>query len=84
MRTPIGQISLTDEQTRTMRETIQEFFLEERDEELGIVASQSILDFFMERLAPAVYNRALTDAEQWYRRMQQDMESDFGMLFKEK
>lgn len=83
MRTPIGKIVLTDDQTRAMREAIQEYFLEELDEELGIVASQRILEFFMERLAPAVYNRALMDAEQWYRRTQQDMESDFGMLFKE-
>jgi len=31
-----------------------------------------------------VYNRALDDARKWYREQQDNMDSDFFMLYKEK
>lgn len=39
------------------------FFHTERGEEIGVVAAEEVLDFFIEKIGPAVYNRALEDAK---------------------
>ena len=41
---------------------IKKYFLEERDEDLGDLASDIVLDFFMEKLAPEIYNQGIQDA----------------------
>ncbi|GIN88059.1 hypothetical protein J6TS2_44450 [Heyndrickxia sporothermodurans] len=42
---------------------IQEFFLQERDEEITEFAAERIFDFFKESLAPHFYNAAIKDAK---------------------
>ena len=41
---------------------IQQFFLEERDEEIGVLSASIILDFFIEKLGSTFYNLGLHDA----------------------
>lgn len=77
------QIRLTDEQIREMRIRIADWFEEERGETLGMIAQQDILDFFMDSLAPAIYNKALKDAEHWYKNIQDNMEADYYLLFRD-
>lgn len=36
----------------------------ERGEEIGLIASENILEFFNASLAPLVYNRAIRDVKQ--------------------
>ena len=38
------------------------YFHTERGEKIGQVAAEEVLDFFLEHIAPAVYNHALDDA----------------------
>ncbi|WP_409193629.1 DUF2164 family protein [Clostridium perfringens] len=38
------------------------YFYEERDEELGDLASNMILDFFMDKLAVEFYNQGIEDS----------------------
>lgn len=44
---------------------IKTYFLKERDEELGDLASSLILDFFMKELASEFYNQGIQDAHQY-------------------
>lgn len=76
-------VNLTEEQKKAIMEQIHSFYLEEYDEDLGIIKQQRILDLFVEELAPIVYNKALDDAMLWYKRQQENLEADFYSLYKE-
>lgn len=76
-------ITLSDDEKKQMLEDIKYYFATERDEDLGIIASESILDFFMETLGKCIYNKALDDAKLWYSRRMEDVEADFYTLYKQ-
>ena len=75
-------IHLTDEQKKRMMEDIAYFFESEYDEQIGIIKQMRLLEFFTEELAPVIYNKALDDMMVWYKRQQDNMESDFYALYK--
>lgn len=54
---------LTKEQQQDMITDIQEFFLEERDEEITEFAAERVLEFVKESLAPHFYNAAVNDVK---------------------
>jgi uncharacterized protein (DUF2164 family) len=56
------KIALTKEQRAEMISAIKYYFLKERDEDLGDLASGFILDFIIERLAPEFYNQGVYDS----------------------
>lgn len=75
-------ITLTDEQKKALKEEIHAYYLDERDEDIGILLQEGLLDLFMERLAPIVYNKALDDAKYWFSRRLDDVEADYYELYK--
>ena len=75
-------IHLTDEQRRNMMKEIESFWLDEFDEKTGLIKQQAIFDFFMEKFAPGIYNRALDDAKTWFKRGMESMEDDYYSLYK--
>lgn len=72
----------TPEQKKRMQEEIIYFFKEERDENLGIIGSETILDFFVDMLGETIYNKALDDVKLWLNRNMENMESDYYALYK--
>lgn len=40
---------------------IVDYFTAERDEELGVIAAEEILDFFLQTIGGDIYNKALDD-----------------------
>lgn len=76
-------IELTPELKKQLLEEIVYYFETERDEKLGVIASESVLDFFMDNLGCFIYNKALDDAKQWYGKRMEDVEADFYTLYKE-
>lgn len=76
-------VKLTEEQKKQLMEEIHVFFHSEYGEEMGIIKQSSVLDLFLEQLAPIVYNKALDDAMLWYKRQQDNLETDFYSLYKE-
>ena len=74
--------TLTPEQKAQMLEEIKYYFSTERDMDLGIIASESILEFFMDNLGNSIYNKALDDSKVWYSRRMEDVEADFYTLYK--
>ncbi len=82
MRQNINKIHLFDNQKKEMMGIIESFYMDIRGEEVGIIGQQQILDLFMEHLAPIVYNKALDDAQKWYKQMQDNMDSDYFSLYK--
>lgn len=75
-------IKLTEEQRKALKEEIHAYYLDEREEDIGILLQEGLLDLFLEQLAPMIYNKALDDAKYWYSRRMEDVEGDFYELYK--
>lgn len=54
---------------------IQNYFLNERDEEIGSLQGLLLLDFFLENIGTIVYNKALEDAKSYVEDKLQDIYS---------
>lgn len=82
-RDSLNGIMLSDDEKRALREEIVAFYLDERDEEIGMIEQEQVMELFLEHLAPIVYNNALDDAKRWFGRQMENVESDYYMLYKE-
>ncbi|GIO57201.1 hypothetical protein J21TS7_55190 [Paenibacillus cineris] len=59
---------------------IQQFFEHERGEAIGELAADGVLDFFMTRIAPHVYNQALSDCRHVVSQRMISLEDDIYAL----
>lgn len=58
--------NISRDEKEKMKEEIKKFFYEERDEDLGDLASEIVLDFFIEKLAKDFYNLGVNDAKSYF------------------
>jgi len=58
-------IRLHDETRERAIASIKTYFEERFEEEIGDLQAQMLLDFFLEELAPSIYNRAVADAQKF-------------------
>lgn len=56
------QFELTKEKREELNDEIKNYFYEERDEELGDLGVNMILEFFMDKLAIEFYNKGIYDS----------------------
>lgn len=70
------KIELSKEKREKMISDIKNYFLNERDEDIGDLAARLILDFFMEKLALEVYNQGVYDS---YKYMSDKIEDLLGI-----
>jgi uncharacterized protein (DUF2164 family) len=73
-----AQVELTKEARARAIASIQRYFEENLDGSIGNLPAGNLLDFFMEEIGPAIYNRAIADAQQ---RLQQHVIDLNGELF---
>jgi len=66
-------LELNKEEKETSIEDIKKFFLKEKDEEIGSLASSILLDFIIEKIAPAFYNQGIQDAITYMSEKVEDM-----------
>ena len=78
-----NKYNLSLEQRKKLQEDIICFFQEERDEKLGIIGAETVLDFFLDVLGETIYNKALDDVKLWLTRTVENAESDYYALYKE-
>jgi len=69
-------IKLKKEIREKIIDDIQTYFLKERDEDLGDLAAGLILDFFVEKIGPEIYNQGVYDS---YRFMGEKIEDLLGI-----
>lgn len=81
-REELHQIKLSEIQKKKLNEEIKAFYLDERGEEIGMIEQMQLLDLFVQKLAPIIYNKALDDAKKWYGQLLDNLESDFYALYK--
>ena len=75
-------LKLSREEKAVLMKEIQDFFLNERDEQIGLIAAETVLDFFLENIGLFIYNKALDDAKLWFMKSMEDMEFNFDLLYK--
>jgi uncharacterized protein (DUF2164 family) len=57
-------IELSKEARQQAVASIERYFLETSGEKIGNIAAAGLLNFFLEEIGPAVYNRAVADAQE--------------------
>ena len=67
-------LSLPDDTTRQLVESIQVYFRDECDEEMGELRASLLLEFILAEIGPSVYNQALRDAQAHLRRTVDDLD----------
>lgn len=55
---------LSDEEKNSAKEQLILFFEKERDEKIGVIAAEELLNFFLQTVGPALYNQGVADARQ--------------------
>jgi len=72
-------IEIPDNHRKAVIESIQRYFLEQLDEEIGELKATLLLDYFLQEIAPSVYNKAIADATTHMQDRVADME---GSVYK--
>ncbi len=78
-----GKVSLSPEVRKALGEDLANYYEDVREEPLGIIEREQLMDWFMESAAPLIYNKALDDTKEWYRRMQDNLDAEFYALYKD-
>lgn len=73
-------IKLTKEVKESLIDKIQTYFLDERSEEMGRLAAENVLHFFIEEISPAIYNQAIEDAKYMVDQRLSGIEEDLDSL----
>lgn len=76
------KIHLTTEEKNQYIERIQNFFLNERDEDLGIIAASTILDFFIDEIGADMFNKGVDETKTYMSRKIDDMMYDIDEVYK--
>lgn len=71
------RIQLSDERRDYLLREIQTHFREQHGEEIGQLKAMLLLDFFIKKLGPPVYNQAIQDARGFVQDKLVDLEGDF-------
>lgn len=71
---------LSDEEKNLAKEELILFFENERDEKIGIVAAEEIINFFLQSIGNKLYNRGVTDAKKALRNRIDELNYDLDDL----
>lgn len=69
-------VELDEARRSHLVQRLQGFWMESFDAELSAFRAEEVLDFFLEALAPPVYNQAVQDARRFMLKKLEDLEGD--------
>jgi uncharacterized protein (DUF2164 family) len=67
-------IKLSKASRKELIAAIKSYFLENHDEEIGDLKAGFLLDFFIKKLAPPIYNQAIKDAQAYFQQKVEDLD----------
>ena len=70
------RIRLSDDRRAALTRSLQQFFRDEFDEEISAFRAEELLDFFVEKLGPSVYNQGVRDAAGFIQERLTDLEGE--------
>ncbi len=56
------EIQLSKDRIKIITEEVQSYFRNEHDEVIGELKAEMLIEFFIKRLGPKIYNQAIDDA----------------------
>lgn len=56
-------IEISSDANKAAIASIQRYFIEKMDDEIGNLEAGALLGFFLKEIGPAIYNQAITDAQ---------------------
>ena len=81
-QTTLSEFNLKDEDKQRLLNEIIDFFENDRDEQIGIIAAENVFEFFLNTLGKTIYNKALDDIKIWFEKRMEITESDFYTMYK--
>ena len=73
---------LSKEKRKSCIEEIIQFFKDERNEKIGVIAGGNILDLFLQTAGKEIYNKGVDDSKNLLKRLFEDLEIDLDILLK--
>jgi uncharacterized protein (DUF2164 family) len=74
----------SDEARAAHIKEIVAFFKNERDEEIGMIAAENVLGFFLETMGEEIYKKAINDTKKLLKERFEDLEVDLDVLSQSK
>ena len=71
---------LTDEERRNIKDELIQFFENERDEKIGVIAADEMLNFFLQSAGNLLYNKGVSDAKKVIESRQEELLYDLDDL----
>ena len=71
------RIRIEGERRTDLLREIEGYFRDQHDEEISAFQAEGLLDFFVDKLGPPVYNQAIRDAHGFLQDKLADLEGDF-------
>lgn len=68
-----NRLKLSKDQKEQMVSLVKEYFLKERDEEIGDLAAMLFLDFLIAKIAPVFYNLGVQDCIEFIKEKLDDL-----------
>ena len=75
---------LSPEQRKTAISSIIDYFANERDEQIGIIAAEGILDMFLDQVGPHLFNQGVRQTKKLVEQHFQEIDFDIELLMKDK
>ena len=69
----MARITLTKEQNKNAVEEIRSYFENERDESIGDLQGQLVLDFIIDKIGPIIYNQGIEGMQRYMNEKVEDM-----------
>jgi uncharacterized protein (DUF2164 family) len=66
-------IELSKQELEEVIPSLQKFFRQEWEEEIGDLRAKAVLDFFLKEIAPFAYNKGVKDSEAYFRSKVEDL-----------
>lgn len=69
------EITLNEVRKKELIEQVQSYFRQEHDELIGDLKAEMLVEFFISKLGPKIYNQAISDANTFIQEKLIDLES---------
>lgn len=71
---------ISDEKRQAAIEELIYYFESERNEKIGVIAAEQLLDFFLQHVGGEVYNKGIADAKEAINKRVEDLKFDLDDL----
>lgn len=75
---------LTPKQRQTAIKRVIDYFSTERDERIGVIAAEEVLDMFLDEIGGELFNKGVKETKKLIETRMEDLSVETDLLLKEK